>query len=175
MSVVIIKPASLWAPAEMVQFTVELKAEVATADEPVMGDVQIFAGQPDPADPARFTIPFEVDGTPGTLDARLQDGGNLVTVAVRTVRATGAGGASVVADITYTSKGTPATTNVRLNSIEILKGPNAKTHGSNKASPRRREMGGDELPRRPRAAGARGGKEGAENATPRTTRPTTRR
>jgi hypothetical protein len=32
-----------------------------------------YAGQPDPADPAHFTIRYEINGTPGTVDGWLSD------------------------------------------------------------------------------------------------------
>ena len=35
--------------------------------------VSLFCGQPDPRDGSRSTYRFEVDGKPGTIDARLQD------------------------------------------------------------------------------------------------------
>jgi hypothetical protein len=35
--------------------------------------LRVFAGQPDPADPSRFTIAYDVDGTPGVLTGRLKD------------------------------------------------------------------------------------------------------
>ena len=35
---------------------------------------RIFAGQPDPNDPTHFTIPYDVDGKPGVIDGRLNDG-----------------------------------------------------------------------------------------------------
>ena len=38
---------------------------------PHVRTVHLFTGTPDPRDPSRFTIPFDVDGTPGVLDGRL--------------------------------------------------------------------------------------------------------
>jgi hypothetical protein len=35
--------------------------------------LRVFAGQGDPADPSRFTIAYDVDGTPGVLQGRLKD------------------------------------------------------------------------------------------------------
>ena len=37
------------------------------------GRVRVYAGQPDPADPSHFTIPFEVDDRPGTLEGWLEE------------------------------------------------------------------------------------------------------
>ncbi|CAA9391999.1 MAG: hypothetical protein AVDCRST_MAG64-2061 [uncultured Phycisphaerae bacterium] len=37
--------------------------------------ITLFAGQPDPADPTHFTIDYEYDGQPGTIDGHLRDGG----------------------------------------------------------------------------------------------------
>ena len=39
---------------------------------------RIFAGQPDPADPTHFTIPYDIDGKPGVIDGRLTDGDRLM-------------------------------------------------------------------------------------------------
>jgi hypothetical protein len=38
---------------------------------------RIRAAQPDPADPTHFTIPYDIDGQPGTIDANLNDGDRL--------------------------------------------------------------------------------------------------
>ena len=35
------------------------------------GQLRLFAGQPDPTDPARFHIPYQFDGTAGSIDGRL--------------------------------------------------------------------------------------------------------
>jgi hypothetical protein len=35
--------------------------------------LRLFGGQPDPADPSRFTIPYEVGGKPGIIHGRLKD------------------------------------------------------------------------------------------------------
>jgi hypothetical protein len=35
--------------------------------------LRVFAGQPDATDPSRFTIAYDVDGTPGILRGRLKD------------------------------------------------------------------------------------------------------
>jgi hypothetical protein len=35
--------------------------------------LKYFAGQADPVDPSRFTIAFEIDGSPGVIDGRLKD------------------------------------------------------------------------------------------------------
>jgi hypothetical protein len=37
--------------------------------------VRFYAGQPDPADASHFTIAYQVDGKPGTIDGWLRDGG----------------------------------------------------------------------------------------------------
>ena len=47
---------------------------------PVEADVQIFGGQPDPADPSRFTIRYTVNGSPGMIDGRLADDGTVSLV-----------------------------------------------------------------------------------------------
>jgi hypothetical protein len=39
---------------------------------------RIFPGQVDPADPTHLTIPYEIDGTPGLIDGRLNDGDRLM-------------------------------------------------------------------------------------------------
>jgi hypothetical protein len=39
---------------------------------------RILAGQVDPADPTHVTIPYDVDGKPGVIDARLGDGDRLM-------------------------------------------------------------------------------------------------
>lgn len=39
--------------------------------------LRFFAGQPDPADPARFTIAYDMDGRAGTVEGRLLDGGDV--------------------------------------------------------------------------------------------------
>jgi hypothetical protein len=39
--------------------------------------LQLFAGQPDPADPARFTIPYDLDGQRGTISGRLLGSGGV--------------------------------------------------------------------------------------------------
>jgi hypothetical protein len=39
---------------------------------------RILAGQPDPADATHVTIPYDVDGKPGVIDARLGDGDRLM-------------------------------------------------------------------------------------------------
>jgi hypothetical protein len=36
--------------------------------------LRLFAGQPDPDDPTHFTIGYEYDGEPGTIDGYLEDG-----------------------------------------------------------------------------------------------------
>jgi hypothetical protein len=46
-------------------------------------DVQVLAGQSDPADPAHFTIAYTVEGKPGIIDGRLGDD-DTVTLKVRT-------------------------------------------------------------------------------------------
>jgi hypothetical protein len=38
--------------------------------------VRFYAGQPDPADASRFTMAFEADGQPGTVEGRLVDAPN---------------------------------------------------------------------------------------------------
>jgi hypothetical protein len=48
--------------------TVDSRAGV-TADR--TGQLRLFAGQPDPTDPARFHIPYAIDGVGGTIDGRL--------------------------------------------------------------------------------------------------------
>lgn len=35
--------------------------------------LRVFAGQPDPADPSRFTIGYRLDGRTGTIDGRIRD------------------------------------------------------------------------------------------------------
>jgi hypothetical protein len=40
---------------------------------PAYNDMRFFAGQPDAADPSRFRIRYQVDGTPGWIDGRLLD------------------------------------------------------------------------------------------------------
>jgi hypothetical protein len=37
-----------------------------------MGNLRLFAGQPDPNDDSHFTIRYEVDNQPGTIDGWLQ-------------------------------------------------------------------------------------------------------
>lgn len=39
---------------------------------------RILAGQSDPADPTHVTIPYDIDGKPGVIDARLGDGDRLM-------------------------------------------------------------------------------------------------
>jgi len=38
--------------------------------------IQLYPGQPDPGDPTHFTVGYEYDGRPGTIDAYLQDKGS---------------------------------------------------------------------------------------------------
>lgn len=45
----------------------------AYTDDPTKVAVRFYAGQPDPADASRFTIGFEVEGQPGTVDGQLVD------------------------------------------------------------------------------------------------------
>ena len=40
---------------------------------PRPGRIKIFAGQPDPSDPSHFTISYELDGKPKTIDGWLND------------------------------------------------------------------------------------------------------
>jgi hypothetical protein len=40
--------------------------------------LRFYAGRPDPADPSRFTIPYEIDGRAGALDGRLDDDGGII-------------------------------------------------------------------------------------------------
>jgi len=44
--------------------------------------VRVFNGQPDPSDASHFTIGYEVDGQPGTIDGWLTDDG-IVKLEVR--------------------------------------------------------------------------------------------
>ena len=39
--------------------------------------LRLFAGQPDPADAACFTIPYEIDGRTGWIDGTLREGGRV--------------------------------------------------------------------------------------------------
>jgi hypothetical protein len=39
---------------------------------------RVLAGQPDPNDPTNVTIPYDIDGKPGVIDARLGDGDRLM-------------------------------------------------------------------------------------------------
>ncbi len=49
---------------------------------PIGLNVRVFAGQPDPADPAHFTISYTVVGQPGVIDGRLGDD-DTITLKVR--------------------------------------------------------------------------------------------
>jgi hypothetical protein len=42
---------------------------IPVAPEAVM---RVYAGQPDPGDEARFTVKYEIDGVPGTIEGRLE-------------------------------------------------------------------------------------------------------
>jgi hypothetical protein len=44
--------------------------------------LRLYAGQPDPSDPSRFTIGYELDGEPGTIDGCVAASGS-VHLAVR--------------------------------------------------------------------------------------------
>ena len=44
---------------------------------PAKGDTTFFSGQPDPADPAHFTLPYQIDGTKGVIDAHLLPDGKI--------------------------------------------------------------------------------------------------
>ena len=46
------------------------------------GTLRFFAGQPDPADPSHFTVQYEIDGAPGTIDGWLK-GDDTVRMEVR--------------------------------------------------------------------------------------------
>lgn len=36
--------------------------------------LRLYAGQPDPLDPSHFTMRYEIDGKPGTIDGRFEEG-----------------------------------------------------------------------------------------------------
>ena len=57
--------------AGAVLFTVDNSKtpHVVTADDG--GHLRLFAGQPDPTDPARFHLPYTLDGVAGTIEGRL--------------------------------------------------------------------------------------------------------
>jgi hypothetical protein len=42
------------------------------------GPFRFYAGQPDPANPSRFTIDYTYQGNPGTIDGSVGDGGNII-------------------------------------------------------------------------------------------------
>lgn len=44
---------------------------------PASGDTTFFAGQPDPDNPADFTLPYQIDGTTGVIDAHLLPDGKI--------------------------------------------------------------------------------------------------
>jgi hypothetical protein len=47
--------------------------EAGKIDVPPRDRLRLFAGQPDPADAAHFTIAYDIDGQPGVVDGRLKD------------------------------------------------------------------------------------------------------
>lgn len=84
---VIVQPATLTAgPAvrnavARVEFNLVLQSPSAGGfsllSTPAGTTTRFFAGRPDPADPSRFTIPFETGDTRGEIQGRLEDGDTL--------------------------------------------------------------------------------------------------
>jgi hypothetical protein len=66
---------------------------VATSAVTGLRPWQVFAGQPDPADPTHLTIAYDIAGVPGVIDGRLTDGERLM-MTPRTGRNTGWTGTS---------------------------------------------------------------------------------
>ena len=58
------------------------------AGPPPSRNLRFYAGQPDPADPARFTITYDLEDGHGVIDGRLNDTGDDVVVTIRSGPAT---------------------------------------------------------------------------------------
>ena len=66
---VVVEPAKLWPLSSRPL----LREGEFHGGYPVDAAVQVFGGQPDPADPSHFTIAYTVNGQPGVIDAHLRD------------------------------------------------------------------------------------------------------
>jgi hypothetical protein len=76
---------------------------------------RIHPGQVDPADPTHLTIPFEIDGKPGIIDGRLNDGDRLM-LTPRAGRLTGwTGGTEYTWDLTASASTTQMSASQILN------------------------------------------------------------
>ncbi|HEX4125453.1 MAG TPA: hypothetical protein VHY37_12050 [Tepidisphaeraceae bacterium] len=54
------------------------KFDLLSVDPGSRGLFRFYAGQPDPADPSRFTIDYTYDGIPGTIDGMVTDTGVVI-------------------------------------------------------------------------------------------------
>jgi len=75
---VVIEPASFWSLSSRPV----LHAGGWRGGYPTRRKIDMFAGQPDPADPSKFTIAYTVEGQPGVVEGQLNDD-NTVTLELR--------------------------------------------------------------------------------------------
>jgi hypothetical protein len=73
MTPLVVQPAAVWPLTSRPV----LHSEWFRGGYPVRAEVRVFGGQPDPADPAHFTIAYTLNDRPGVIDGRLLDDGTV--------------------------------------------------------------------------------------------------
>ncbi len=79
----LIEPAGLRSSPRQAGFDVVIYSGPGTAALPT-SPLRLYAGQPDPADAAHFTINYAINNIPGILDGRMNDDGTRIEIIVRT-------------------------------------------------------------------------------------------
>lgn len=74
---VLVEPGSLTAPPKPHAPTIDADFDLRLPANPTGRRYRYFAGQPDPADPAHFTVRFLADDVPGTVEGWLRDNDRL--------------------------------------------------------------------------------------------------